>query len=335
MPTPPHLILVVVDGLGWRMTGWSDNPYAETPFMDKLVKDDSLILDRMYGQANCAPARAALLTGRVAARAGILNYPVSIYGVSEKLTLLPERLKQAGYATHAVGQWGVGMFTRAKLPHGRGFDSSFGYMWGTEDHYSHTVMDVVQLDAAGLPLSTVDFWTTVAEEAAGGIPFPPSRNIYGDGECHPLRPNRVLHHPSTTHPACLTCALRCACAAALFRQRALDVIRLHPRAQPTPLFLYLALQSPAPPWQAPAEVQMRIDPDYVLARSQQAVAQLAMSSAGLKPHWPRTSGHPPARAPSAKQSPGPPAGPDSAGHTGRSRGLSCVVHWVGTLHTGR
>ena len=95
MPTPPHLILVVVDGLGWRMTGWSDNPYAETPFMDKLVKDDSLILDRMYGQANCAPARAALLTGRVAARAGILNYPVSIYGVSEKLTLLPNEIESA------------------------------------------------------------------------------------------------------------------------------------------------------------------------------------------------------------------------------------------------
>lgn len=40
------------------------------------------------------------------------------------MTVIAEKLKSAGYATHQVGKWDAGMATSTHIPKGRGFDSS-------------------------------------------------------------------------------------------------------------------------------------------------------------------------------------------------------------------
>ena len=50
------------------------------------------------------------------------------------MTLIPAKLKQAGYSTHMVGKWHEGFFQDKYLPINRGFDTSSGFLGGGENH---------------------------------------------------------------------------------------------------------------------------------------------------------------------------------------------------------
>jgi arylsulfatase B len=50
------------------------------------------------------------------------------------MSTIANKLKSAGYATHAVGKWHCGFATPEQTPLGRGFDSYFGYFGGFNDY---------------------------------------------------------------------------------------------------------------------------------------------------------------------------------------------------------
>jgi len=55
-------------------------------------------------------------------------------------TLYPALLKQAGYATHALGKWDVGFMVKNATATARGFDTFFGYYLACNaDYWYHTV----------------------------------------------------------------------------------------------------------------------------------------------------------------------------------------------------
>ncbi len=60
--TPPHIVLIVADDLGWNDVSWH-NPAMRTPHLGALATNHGVILDQHYAQPKCAPSRAALLTG--------------------------------------------------------------------------------------------------------------------------------------------------------------------------------------------------------------------------------------------------------------------------------
>ena len=90
-----------------------------------------------------------------------------------EMTALPKKLKQGGYATHMVGKWHVGTQNWGQIPVGRGFDTSFHYMDGAEDHWtqgscideacgqpSQATSFNAGLDAAGWKGNSIDLWCT-------------------------------------------------------------------------------------------------------------------------------------------------------------------------------
>ena len=75
------MVLVMADDLGWsdlstgRTNGGTGSDFFETPTIDRLA-DEGTAFDNAYAATNCAPTRAALLTGLYAPRPGNNVYQV-------------------------------------------------------------------------------------------------------------------------------------------------------------------------------------------------------------------------------------------------------------------
>ena len=88
-----------------------------------------------------APTRASLLTGRypfhlAATRANLIPFTLPD-ATNITYTMLPKKLARAkNVVTAHIGKWHSGFHTMEYTPAGRGFNSSFGFLQGGEDHWT-------------------------------------------------------------------------------------------------------------------------------------------------------------------------------------------------------
>ncbi len=139
--TRPNVVIIYADDLGYGDLGCFGATDIATPQIDRLAREGIKFTDFYSAAAVCTPSRAALLTGRMPQRMGIVGvfFPESFTGMPTEEFTLAQMLRQAGYATGMVGKWHLGHHHRY-LPLQRGFDEYFGIP------YSNDMASVVYLD---------------------------------------------------------------------------------------------------------------------------------------------------------------------------------------------
>ena len=228
----PNIILVFCDDLGpgdvgvlWQNQRSSKQKFA-TPNLDQFA-NEGMTLTRHYCPAPvCAPSRGSLLMGRHQGHCAIRNSQFD-KEIPDEHTL-GSVLQEAGYATAAIGKWGLqGGKYQLKKPGQRGDRSpklepghplrrGFDYFYGYTGHY--------------------------------------------DGHYHyPLKGNRPLYDGYKD----MTDSLAKCYTTDLFTARTKKWIVDHRKAHPKqPFFTYLAYDTPHAPQQVPTTSHLTVESNY-------------------------------------------------------------------------
>lgn len=259
----PNIVLILADDFGHANIGYhrrdetgSAKLEAHTPNLDALA-DDGVILTNHYAYKICSPSRSSLQSGRIATHVNTLNTGVTVAnkndpisgfayvvcfallccfyfthnllthrGIPRNMTCMANKLKLAGYDTHAVGKWDCGCATVDHTPLGRGYDDWIGYYQHANAYYKKdaTIQSVGEIDNC---LNKFRDFSFLNETYHGGVP-----------NAHELDPSTYEED--------------------VFKAHALDLIHKK-EGTTTPFFLFYAFHLVHTPLQVPQSYLDRID----------------------------------------------------------------------------
>ncbi|TXF82799.1 sulfatase-like hydrolase/transferase [Neolewinella aurantiaca] len=100
----PNILVVLTDDMGYAdLSVHNQEADVRTPNIDRLARSGALCTAGYITAPQCIPSRAGLLSGRYQQRYGLDHNGTIPLPLTEKL--IPERLKDAGYATGMAGKW--------------------------------------------------------------------------------------------------------------------------------------------------------------------------------------------------------------------------------------
>ncbi|MDH3650298.1 MAG: sulfatase-like hydrolase/transferase [Saprospiraceae bacterium] len=110
----PNIVIIFTDDLGYGDLGVYGHPTIATPHLDRMAQEGLKFTQFYVGASVCTPSRAALLTGRLPIRSGMVSsrtrvlFPFSTSGLPHTEITIAELVKAQGYATGIFGKWHLG-----------------------------------------------------------------------------------------------------------------------------------------------------------------------------------------------------------------------------------
>lgn len=135
-PAKPNILFIFLDDFGWKDTSYMGSDFYESPNIDKLASDGMVFTNAYSASANCAPARASLLSGQYTPRHEIynvgtgprgnpkyrrLNHVPGVDILDPKIKTWASQIQAIGYKTATMGKWHL---SDDPIPYG--FDINIG-----------------------------------------------------------------------------------------------------------------------------------------------------------------------------------------------------------------
>ena len=140
--SPPNIIVIMVDDAGYADFGFQGSDDVLTPNLDAFANEGVRFSHAYATVPQCAPSRAAFITGQYAQRFGVeTNFGVG-HGADQGSpldgqTTIAESLSDVGYRTALIGKWHIGK-NAASHPLEHGFDEFFGFLGGANEYFPST-----------------------------------------------------------------------------------------------------------------------------------------------------------------------------------------------------
>lgn len=132
----PNILFIFLDDFGWKDTSYMGSDFYESPNIDSLAADGMIFTNAYSASANCAPARASLLSGQYTPRHKIynvgtgprgnpkyrrLNHVPGVDVLDTSIKTWAHQIQATGYKTASMGKWHL---SGDPIPYG--FDVNIG-----------------------------------------------------------------------------------------------------------------------------------------------------------------------------------------------------------------
>ena len=99
------MVFVLCDDHRYDCLGIEGHPFLETPHLDQLAQDGTLMTKAYVTTSLCSPSRASILTGLYAHNHRVVD---NYHPVEKSLVFFPQQMQKAGYETAFFGKWHMG-----------------------------------------------------------------------------------------------------------------------------------------------------------------------------------------------------------------------------------
>ncbi|MGY8652902.1 MAG: sulfatase family protein [Verrucomicrobiia bacterium] len=109
----PNILFIFTDDQASWTVGAHGHPHAQTPHMDRLIREGANLANSFTVTPVCSPSRASLMTSRYGSELGITDWihprNEPKLGLDPKHPTFPKVLAGAGYRVGLVGKWHLGL----------------------------------------------------------------------------------------------------------------------------------------------------------------------------------------------------------------------------------